>query len=225
MKALLLFAPALLIAGAATAQPRGDNYRAVGTEPFWSLSIDRTTIVYRPANGRSVTVAKPRPIIGINGELYRANGLTVDVTHIRCSDGMSDRTYADTVKVMVGKRRLTGCGGAIVGNDGIIAGTRWRISAIDGRPVRLAQPATVAFTADRIQGKICNGYGGNYLFVRGTLTTDQVIATQMACLGGATAVETAFFRALRQPLKVHRGSAGTLVLSNARTSVTLRQER
>ncbi|URW76477.1 META domain-containing protein [Sphingomonas donggukensis] len=224
MKSVLLIVPALLAAAPAAAQPAAP-YRAIGTEPFWSLSIDRRTITYRPAEGRSLTVAKPRSIVGINGELYRARGMTVDITHVRCSDGMSDRTYRDTVRVTIGRRTLNGCGGGVVANDTLIADTRWTIAAVDGRPVRTDRPATMAFTADRIQGRICNSFNCAYRFDRGTLTTDRIVSTRMACIGPAGAVEDAVFRALAQPLKVHRGSADTLVLSNGRASVTLRRAR
>lgn len=224
MNALLLIAPALLSAAPAEARS-GDAYRAIGTEPFWSLSIDATSIIWRPADGRAITVARPRPIIGFNGEMYRARGMTVDITHVRCSDGMSERSYADTVKVTIGRRTLTGCGGEIVVADQLIANTAWRITAVDGRPVRLDRPATVRFTAARIEGRICNSFGGDYRFNRGTLTTGRVIATQMACGGALGTVERAVFQALQQPLKVHRGGADTLVLSNGRISVTLRRER
>ncbi|MES2338613.1 MAG: META domain-containing protein [Pseudomonadota bacterium] len=233
MKPLFLLAPVLLLSHPAAAQPRSDSYRAIGTEPFWSLTIDQRAITYRPMEGRPTTVAKPRPIVGINGELYRARGLTVDITHVRCSDGMSDRVYADTVKLTIGRRTLSGCGGDILttgtlggtSGEAVIANTRWQITAIDGRPVRIDRPATVDFTSDRIQGRICNNFTGNYRFARGTLTSDRIIATRMACPGGASAVEAAFFRALETPLKVHRGNRDTLVLSNARSSVTLRRER
>ncbi|WP_326524115.1 META domain-containing protein [Sphingomonas sp.] len=234
MKALLLLAPLAILATPAAAQSRAEPYRALGTEPFWSLTIDRATITYKPMQGRATTVARPRPITGINGELYRARGMTVDITHTRCSDGMSDRTYADTVKVTIGRRTMSGCGGRVLserpGNPGnpdggMLSNSNWRISAIDGRPVRLERPATVGFTRDRIQGKICNGYGGGYRFHRGTLTTGQVISTQMYCAGGASDVENAFFRILRQPVKVSQGNRDTLVLTGGRSTVTLRRER
>ena len=238
MKALSLLAPLAVLAApvvvpaAAVAQQRpAEPYRALGTEPVWSLTIDRATITSTPMQGRATTVAKPRPITGINGELYRARGMTVDVTHVRCSDGMSDRTYADTVRVTIGRQRLSGCGGAVVGErpgqggGALLADTRWRISAIDGRPVRLRTPATVDFTRDRVQGKICNGYGGDYRFRRGTLTTERVIATQMYCAGGASDVENAFFRLIRQPVTVSQGNRDTMVLTAGRSSVTLRRVR
>lgn len=223
MNALLL-ASALLIAAPAVAQP----YQALGTEPFWSLTVDRATITYRPMQGRAITVAKPRPIVGINGELYRARGMTVDITHVRCSDGMSDRIYAETVRVTIGRRTLSGCGGAIMADlpdPSVIANTRWRIAAIDGRPVRLDRPATIAFTRDRIEGRICNGYGGRYRIARGTLTAGPIVATQMACAGELGEVERRVFAALARPLKAHSGSRDTLVLSSSRSSITLRRDR
>lgn len=224
MKALIL-APALLLALPVAAPTDAQPYRAVGTEPFWSLTIDGSTIRYEAIGGRVVTVARPRPIVGINGELYRTPRMTVDITHVRCNDGLSDRRYADTVRVQIGRESVSGCGGAIVGGSAStpLIGT-WRIDMVDGRPVRLQQPATLRFDSDRVSGQICNGFGGAYRFVRGTLTTREIIGTQMACLDGRTQLETRVFAALRQPLKVHRGSrADTLVLANGRTSLTLRR--
>lgn len=227
MKTPLLIV-ALTAALPATAQVRAP-YKAVGTEPFWSLSIDRNTISYRPMEGRVVTAPKPRPIIGRNGETYRARGMTVAITHRQCSDGMSDRTYADTVQVQIGRRTLKGCGGAVIADQpqggSVLANTRWRIDLVDGRPVRLERPATVNFTRDRIEGKICNGFGGQYRYVRGTLTTRQVASTQMACGGSLGATETAFHRLIQQPVKVSQGNRDTLVLTSGRSSVTLRRQR
>src|SRR4051812_7080668 len=98
-----------LIALPAHAQSNTQPYQALGTEPFWSLTIDGSTIRYEPAGGRVVRVAKPRPIVGFNGERYQARGMTVDITHVECSDGMSDRTFHDTVTVNVAGRTLRGC--------------------------------------------------------------------------------------------------------------------
>lgn len=135
MKALLL-APALLLGLPAAAQPNREPYRALGTEPFWSLTIDKVTIRYEPADGRRITVAKPRPIVGINGELYRTPRITVDITHTRCSDGMSDRVYADTVQLRIGRWTYQGCGGRIISDDGSTAPTGNGHAARPKRPLR-----------------------------------------------------------------------------------------
>lgn len=221
--ALILALPALIAAMPAAAQ--ADRYRASGTEPFWSLTIDRGTMTYQPVDGRPVTVAKPRPIIGINGELYRTRRMTVDITHVRCSDGMSDRRYPDTVRVTIGRRTFKGCGG---GNDNAVenrlAGTNWTIAALGGRPVRPSR-ATVRFTNDRVEGKICNSFGGSYALRRDTLTTEQVVATRMACPGEPMRVESAFLRLIDSPTRVRWQGRDTMVLSGRTGSVTLRRTR
>src|SRR5690349_2361346 len=98
MRHLPLFATALLtLATPAFAQSDAQPYRAVGTEPFWSLSIGTGTIRLEEPGKRPQTFAKPRPIIGFNGERYQGRGIVVDVTHVECNDGMSDRTFHDTV--------------------------------------------------------------------------------------------------------------------------------
>lgn len=224
MKALAL-APALLLASPAAAQAGQPAYRALGTEPFWSLTIDARTIRYVPATGRPISVARPRATAAVNGKSYRTARMTVDILHRRCSDGMSDRTYADTVRVRIGGLQLSGCGGGIVGEDAAtpLAG-RWRIDLLNGRPLRFREPATLRFDGGRLSGRICNGFGGAYRFARGTLTTREIVATQMACGEGRTEAENAVFAALRRPLKVHRGGGGdTLVLSDGRSSITLRR--
>lgn len=227
MKALLL-APALFLAAPATAQP-APPYKASGTEPFWSLTIDAREIAFRPMEGRPIRVAKPRPIVGINGELYRTKAMTVDITHVRCSDGMSDRTFADTVKVTIGRRTLSGCGGAAVATgptrpvDNLLSGTRWRIDMVDGRRVTLQANATVRFTDERVEGRICNNFGGSYAFRRGTLTAGPLAATRMFCAGTTGQVEAAFLRLMTSPVKVSQGNRDTLVLTSGRQRVTLRR--
>ena len=102
---------AACLAGCATPQPPSASYRAVGTEPFWSLSIDQRTITFTLAGSPSVRVTKPPVIIGFAGEIYRAHRIDVNIVHGSCSDGMSDRTYPDKVQVRVDEHHFTGCGG------------------------------------------------------------------------------------------------------------------
>ncbi|MGK6319769.1 META domain-containing protein [Sphingomonas sp. DT-204] len=228
MRILLpLLAGTLLLATSALAEERGTAYRAAGTEPFWSLTIDRTTITYHPIEGRSIKVRKPRPIIGINGELYRTRTMTVDITHVQCSDSMSDRRYTDTVRVTIGRRTLNGCGGEVVTENSNLAGTRWSIIAVDGQPVRLEPRVNhIRFTADRIEGRAgCNGFGGTYRFIRdGLLRPGLITATQMACPGHAMKVESHVLAVLTSPVRLHWGR-DTLALANEAGSITLRRER
>ena len=99
------------------------DYRAIGTEPFWDLTIGRDLVF--TDRGNNVSVAEPTPPVrsGFAGETYPGRRLRVNIVHAPCSDGMSDRTYPDTVNVTVDGRAYRGCGAeaaffARVGEDG-----------------------------------------------------------------------------------------------------------
>jgi uncharacterized membrane protein len=94
-----------------TPNPPGGAYRAVGTEPFWSLTIDQRQMVFTAPDSQPIAQPTPRVIIGFAGEIYRTPRLNVNIVHAQCSDGMSDRVYRDKVQVDVDGRRFNGCGG------------------------------------------------------------------------------------------------------------------
>ena len=87
------------------------TYRAVGTEPFWDLEIGRDLIFTDRGTNVSVSQPAPTPINGVAGEIYQTSRLEVNIVHRQCNDGMSDRSYPDTVDVRVdGRQRYRGCG-------------------------------------------------------------------------------------------------------------------
>lgn len=96
---------------------RSAAYRALGTEPFWSLTIGGGEMVYDAADVGDLTVAAPAPQPIANGIRYVTPTMTVVITHASCSDGMSDRQYADTVVVTMGAETRNGCGGAWTGSE------------------------------------------------------------------------------------------------------------
>jgi heat shock protein HslJ/uncharacterized membrane protein len=95
--------------------PTGETtYRAIGTEPFWDLEIGRDLIFTDRGNNVSVSQPAPQPINGVAGETYQTSRLEVNIVHRQCNDGMSDRSYPDTVDVRVdGRQRYRGCGAPI----------------------------------------------------------------------------------------------------------------
>ncbi|UUR08984.1 COG3650 family protein [Sphingomonas glaciei] len=119
MRALSLAAIALL-AGCATVStaPAGPaaTYRALGTEPFWSLELNGREMVFTEANAPGVRIVEPQPqpIHGFAGDIYHGRRINLNIVHgQRCSDGMSDRIYRDKVQVRVDDRSFEGCGSAI----------------------------------------------------------------------------------------------------------------
>jgi uncharacterized membrane protein len=101
------------------------DYSAIGTEPGWTVDIKGEEIAFTSQNGKDFTLAVERmkktdsgwEIRGFsdtdNINIYITSGET-------CNDGMSDRAYADTVKVQASESgTLNGCGGTITeGPDG-----------------------------------------------------------------------------------------------------------
>jgi heat shock protein HslJ/uncharacterized membrane protein len=95
--------------------PAGETrYRAIGTEPFWDLEIGSQLIFTDRGNNISVSQQAPQPIQGTAGPIYQTSRLEVNIVHRQCNDGMSERSYPDTVDVRVdGRQRYRGCGAPI----------------------------------------------------------------------------------------------------------------
>lgn len=221
---LAVLALSLVAAGQTT------PYGALGTEPFWSLTIDDTTIRYQPAEGQSITVAKPRALTGSNGERYQTPALAVRIAHSRCSDGMSDRTYRDTVTIRVGDSVLKGCGGGILSESDrptMVEGA-WTITAIDGRPTLRGTKPSITFHRARLQGQTgCNRFSGGFDFTGGKLRAKPLATTRRGCVGkGIAAQENTLLTILGQRFSVSRNAAGKLVMTTTdRRTLLLTPER
>lgn len=112
MKKVFALALATGLTGCATMQaPPRPLYHALGTEPFWSLSIDERQITFSAPEQQPISQPTPKVIVAFAGEIYRTPRIDVNIVHAQCSDGMSDRVYPDKVQVTVDGRRFNGCGG------------------------------------------------------------------------------------------------------------------
>jgi heat shock protein HslJ len=101
-------------------------------------------------------------------------------------------------------------------------GTRWHVTAIDGR----ATPATgdyhVEFKAGEISGRFgCNGWGGSYAVSGETMTAGNVMSTMMACGDPAMTFESEGLAVLRQPMHWSWIAAQKLTLSNGAGSIEM----
>ncbi len=176
------------------------NYRAIGTEPFWDLEIGQNLTFTDRGNNISVVQPTPQPINGTAGPIYRTQRLEVNITRTPCSDGMSDRSYPDTVQVYVDGRQYRGCGAPIaffsqVGESGQpnyplppgggpvpnLNGTNWRVLAINGTRTP-ASNFYINFMPDRMSAKFgCNSLGAGYNQSGNVVDAGAVMATRMAC--------------------------------------------
>ena len=219
------------------------NYRAIGTEPFWDLEIGRDLVFTDRGNNVSVTQPTPRPINGTAGEIYRTQRLEVNIVHSRCSDGMSDRTYPDTVQVYVDGRLYRGCGAQSsfydqVGEGGTsnqpgpggypgagspvinLSNTNWRVVSINGTRTP-ASNFYINFMPDRIGAKFgCNSLGAGYSQTGNVLKVGAVMATRMACPD--MSFETQGSAILMQPVTIS-GYGNQLTLTSRSGTIELIQ--
>lgn len=182
--------------------PGTGEYRASGTEPFWDLTIGREMVFTDRGTGQQVIQPTPQVTTGASGNIYRTQRLEVTVTRATCNDGMSDRSYPDTVQVYVDGRLYHGCGGP---DDPLAAAppgaapfppappvagtpappldrTRWRVVAINGRPVPPNGEYSMEFDAGKLSAKFgCNGIGAGYTQSGSTIDAGVLISTRMAC--------------------------------------------
>ena len=108
----LVLLPLLLLAGCAIVPSATDeSYRALGTEPFWSVSIANGRMAYESPEG-GFSVPAPRGQELGDGRIWESRRITLQASNQECSDGMSDTVYPQTVRAMVDGRELRGCGGA-----------------------------------------------------------------------------------------------------------------
>ena len=111
-KTLMTVVATAALTGCATLPAEPTAYHATGTEPGWTLEIGARTMHFSGPYGQNqVTEPTPRVIHGFAGEIYQGKRIRVNIVHGKCSDGMSDRTYPDSVQLGVDGKRFTGCGG------------------------------------------------------------------------------------------------------------------
>lgn len=219
MRLSTLAAASLIALSALPAMAQAQDYRASGTEPFWSLSIGAKTMRFEAPGRPTVAVPTPKVIHGFAGEIWQTRRINVNTNHRPCSDGMSDRTYPDTVTVTVDGRSFKGCGGEprVQAPTSVIDGN-WRVESLNGRPVARGTSPSVSFENGRISGNAsCNRFTGSYNFARGRLTAGPLASTRMACTDRArNQQETAILSVLGERLTVSGNRQGKLVLTGTR---------
>jgi heat shock protein HslJ len=196
-------------------EPIIGSYKALGTEPFWSMKIENGMISF---DHLGEVAAKPQSYTArpsFNGWRYVSKEITADVTFEECSDGMSDFTYKDTVIVMVGDRKYEGCGGGVVVPKSL-EGTRWRFVSIDGARLASERDAGLLFEKGRLSGGVgCNLMGADYSFGNQKLSVGPVMSTKMGCPDAVNAQEQAFAGVLATLASTEFPGDGSMVLTGS----------
>lgn len=105
--------PPPVLAGVDLGQP----VRLLGTEPFWGVDITPAEIKYSGVDRPEQTAPNPGPTItgtvaAYETQTVQGNRLEITLIATECSDGMSDRTYPLTARVVIGQETLQGCAAA-----------------------------------------------------------------------------------------------------------------
>jgi len=221
--------------------PVPSDYRAAGTEPFWDLTVGSNLVFTDRGTGKNITQPTPAPVHGTTGTTYRTQRLDVTITHRTCSDGMSDRSYPDTVQVYADGRLYRGCGGGSFSDPlgpvppaltppvtGLPAPpldrTRWMVIAINGRPVPRDGDYSMDFDAGRLSARFgCNGIGATYTQTGSTIDAGAVTATRMACPDMSW--ETAGSAVLNQVMQVSAMDPNRITLTSSAGSIELVRRR
>ena len=199
-------------------------YKAVGTEPGWSLTVYAARMDYAGDYG-GVNIAEPTPpdFRAAQGR-YRSGKLQVTISPGPCSDGMSDLTYRQTVRVTADGRTVSGCGGGTIAAN-TLAGTSWSVIAVNGQPTPGGPDYYVQFRDKALSAKFgCNGMGGQYQMNGDHLVVGNLQQTLMGCPEPAASFEREASVLLRSNIRVEAiggerlrlvSEAGTIDLKRA----------
>lgn len=119
MKSLIVTSSIAFILTAATAFAA--DYTCVGTEPFWGVKVEGSTLTYSSPevpNGRAMKIKSVREAEGvpagvatvIKTKCGKKHGVTLTVVKdAQCSDGMSDQKYTHAAVYDSSEAVLYGC--------------------------------------------------------------------------------------------------------------------
>jgi heat shock protein HslJ len=104
-----------------------------------------------------------------------------------------------------------------------LAGTSWRVVAVDGQPTPAVGDYSMRFDASGGLGARfgCNSMGGQYRLTGDVLTVSNLASTLMGCPEPAATFEREGSEVLGQPMRIAFSSNDRMYLSNAAGSISL----
>jgi heat shock protein HslJ len=196
-----------------TAPDNSTRYKALGTEPFWSLNVGDGKMVFDHSGEVTATASQFTKLSTIRGFHLVSKEITAEIIFDECSDGMSEYSYKDTVKVVVGDAKYQGCGGGILPPSKLDK-TSWRVVSITGENIARERGAQMTFDEQRISGSIgCNQMSGSYRYTDNQLSVLPLISTRKGCPDLIDAQETKLAAILTTIAITDFPGDGTMVLT------------
>jgi heat shock protein HslJ len=226
--ALRIAAPCLALSLAPIDSGEAASLTARGNEPGWHIEVSDKAITFRAMDGETFTIEPvPQATTANAVETYAATvggrPFTLALADEVCADTMTGMQHPKTATVVIGDRRLTGCGGepaALLHGD-------WRIEEIGGKAIVAGSEPTLTFEPDgRIHGNgSCNRFIGGFSLSGEGLKFSQTGASMMACDQPLLKQEHNLLQAFDAIRRFEVGPGGELRLlgDNGGTLVSLRR--
>ncbi len=95
------------------AGPVGEQYLALGTEPFWSVEVSTGRLRYSTPEDIPGAIFAAQRSVGTGGITYtgmlKGAAASLSISDGECSDGMSDTVYAYRAAFTLAGKILNGC--------------------------------------------------------------------------------------------------------------------
>lgn len=226
--ALGIAAPFLVLSLAAANGVEAANLTARGNEPGWQIEISDKAITFRALDGETFTIEPVPQVTSANDiDTYSAmvNGrpFTLTVANGVCVDTMAGMPFPKTVTVVIGDRKLEGCGGEPAN---LLHGD-WLVEEIDGKAIVAKSEPTLAFEPNgRVHGNgSCNRFFGSFSLTGEGLKISETGASMMLCDQPLMDQERNFLKALEASRRFEVASAQQLRLlgEDGRVVLSLRK--
>ena len=128
---------------------------------------------------------------------------------------------AAVFRVFAAAAALAGCT-SMATTSVSLDGTRWQVTAIDGRATPRTDVYRMEFKDGQAGGRFgCNHFGGQYSATGETLTVTNTTSTLMGCPEPAPTFEREGLAVLQQPMAINWSSGSRLTLTNGVGSIAL----
>lgn len=188
---------------------------AVGNEPGWRLDIANGRLSLLADYGETrVSAALPPAVAVPGGRRYeladRSPAVAVHLLDALCRDTMTGMPRPHRVELLLGGRRLDGCGGDPVT---LLLGS-WVATEVSGTPLGADSQVSLAFTRDgRVAGTAsCNSLTGTYALTGEGLRLGPLALTRKACVPEIVVQESLVADVLIAVARFDRTDAGGIVL-------------